>query len=90
MSRFLSFLKNTRAIVSNTKTIGRQRSANSFSRMFGFDRRQSIYVSEIDTEKLLDKLEWKFGANFDVHMMHNVYKIRSPQQLTQEEIEDCR
>ena len=44
--------------------------------MFGFNQRQRIYVSEIDTEKLLDKLERKFGVNnFDVHVGESVDQI---------------
>lgn len=68
MFRFLSFSKSTTAFVSNAKAAGQSRSISSFSRKLGFDRRQSIYVSEIDTEKLLDVLERRFGADFDVHV----------------------
>ena len=76
MSRLFSFLKNTKPIASVAKGVGRQGNTNSFSRMFGFNQRQRIYVSEIDTEKLLDKLEKKFGVNnFDVHVGASVDQI---------------
>jgi hypothetical protein len=68
MFRFLSFSKSTPAFAFNAKAAVQSRSISSFSRRLGLDRRQSIYVSEIDTKKLLDVLERRFGTDFDVHV----------------------
>lgn len=51
---------------------------------------QAVCVGNINPVKLVDKLRLKFGSRFEVHMMHNVYSIRAPKQLSPNEIAECR
>ena len=68
MFRFRTLLKKYRPVVSSQRDVGQHWSTDTLARKLGLSRSQNIYVCEIDSEKLLETLEDKFGKDFDIQV----------------------
>ncbi|KAI0439231.1 hypothetical protein F4803DRAFT_554295 [Xylaria telfairii] len=52
---------------------------------------QDIKKAKIDPEKLVALLRRRFGAGrYEIYTIHNVYSIRAPERLSQNDIELCK
>ncbi|KAF2688471.1 hypothetical protein K458DRAFT_414218 [Lentithecium fluviatile CBS 122367] len=57
----------------------------------GTENCQRLAMGDINPEKLAKQLQRKFpSGDFQVHMMHNAYRVQSPRELSQDEIDECR
>ncbi|KAI0458010.1 hypothetical protein F5B21DRAFT_462567, partial [Xylaria acuta] len=51
---------------------------------------QDIRRGDIDPEKLVALLRRRFGAGrYEIYTIHNVYSVRAPERLSQNDIELC-
>ncbi|KAI0107823.1 hypothetical protein GGR51DRAFT_142656 [Nemania sp. FL0031] len=51
---------------------------------------QDIVGRNIQLEKLKALLTRKFKDDYEIHMIHNIYSVRAPERLSQNEIESCK
>ncbi|OAL55165.1 hypothetical protein IQ07DRAFT_638877 [Pyrenochaeta sp. DS3sAY3a] len=58
------------------------------SHIFGRDVHQDICVVNVDPEKLMAKLKDRYGTEFQIHMIHNVYSIRASGHFSQADLDD--
>ncbi|KAI0420560.1 hypothetical protein F5X98DRAFT_371528 [Xylaria grammica] len=52
---------------------------------------QDIEKRKVKSDKLMALLTRKFGAGgYEIYTVHDVYSIRAPEKLSQDEIESCK